>query len=177
VIQFLARASAIILFVALIGACAAPPPTPTPIPPPATQVPPTATRVASTNTPAPSVTASRATGAGDPARGAQVFGAPKIECNECHFPDRPYPGGEYAPNLGGIAARAERVIQQPDYKGKAKTAAEYIRESILEPNVYIVPGETAYVNKDGTSAMDQTFAQLLTPEQLQDLIAYLLTLK
>jgi hypothetical protein len=43
--------------------------------------------------------------------------------------------------------------------------------------VYIVPGETAYVNKDGTSAMDQTFAQLLTPEQLQDLIAYLLTLK
>jgi cytochrome c2 len=144
------------------------PPTPTPVPPTPTLVPPTATA-----THAPTVTPSTL---GNAANGAKLFSQPKIECDSCHDVTQPFPGGEYAPNLGNIATEAERVIKSPDYTGQAKTVAEYLRESILTPNVYIVPGDN-YREKDGKSAMEQRFAEILTPQQVEDLIAYLLTLK
>ena len=78
--------------------------------------------------------------------------------------------------MANIAIVAESVLKSPDYKGKAKTVAEYFRESILAPNVFIVPGDD-YREKDGTSGMTQDFAKTLTPQQVEDLIAYLLTLK
>jgi hypothetical protein len=37
-------------------------------------------------------------------------------------------------------ATAEQRIHAPNYTGKAKTAAEYIRESIVEPKAYVVEG-------------------------------------
>ncbi len=160
------------------------PPTSTPVPPTATQVSPTATRVPPTNTPAPTVAAS-ATSApaaqlkGDAANGAKVFVTSPIECNACHYPDRnsPGPGEDTAPNLGNIAVKAEQVLKSPAYTGKAKTVADYLRESILSPNIFIVPGNDNYREKDGSSAMDQTFAKTLTPQQVEDLIVYMLTLK
>ena len=194
-----------IAFAVLLVGCAAPPtptpvptpvpptatsaPTPTPIPPTATPgptatpVPPTATPVPPTATPTRVVTATLALSlapqpgiTGDAANGKKTFSQLKIECDSCHDVSKPFPGGEYAPNLSNIAMEAERVIKLPNYTGKAKTAAEYIRESILTPNVYLVPGDN-YRDKDGTSAMEQRFATILTAQQLEDLVAYLLTLK
>lgn len=186
----------IVIAVVLIGC--APPPTPTPVPtatpvpptttivptksptvaptntlfpPTATPVPPTATRVPPTNTPALSSSLK-----GDAANGAKLFSTIGIECNSCHYVDRSGPGGEAAPHLGDIVVEAERIVKLADYKGSAKTAAEYIRESIINPNIYLVPGDK-YRNKDNTSAMDQYFGQQLTPQQIEDLVAYLLTLK
>lgn len=88
---------------------------------------------------------------------------------------RAFPGGFIAPNLGNISTEAKRIIALPTYKGRAKTAAEYIRESVLTPNVYIVPGEN-YLKKLRQSAMEQTFAARMLPQDLNDIIAYLLTL-
>src|SRR5207248_887239 len=82
--------------------------------------------------------------------------------------------GALGPNLGNIATEAARIVRRPDYHGRAKDAAGYIRESIVDPNAYIVPGP-AYRHADGQSVMPKTFGQTLTPAQLEDLVVFLLT--
>lgn len=47
--------------------------------------------------------------------------------------------------------------------------ATYIRLSILSPNAYVVPGFLA-------SLMPQSYGQVFTPEEINDLVAYVLTL-
>ena len=109
---------------------------------------------------------------GDAARGAKLYET--LPCASCHDISRPWPGGDIAPNLGNIATEAARIIRQPDYHGHALDAAGYIRESIVDPNAYIVSG-ASYRQADGQSVMPKTFAQSLSPEQLDDLVAFLLT--
>lgn len=97
-------------------------------------------------------------------------------CDSCHDVTQPGPAGFYAPNLGNISTEAIRIIQLPEYQGKATNAAEYIRESVLNPNVYLVPGEL-FLDAPGQSAMVQEFGETIPPTDLNDLIAYLLTLR
>ena len=66
------------------------------------------------------------------------------------------------------------MVRAREYRGKAKTAAEYIRESIVEPNAYIVPG-AAYRAADGQSVMPKDFGSTLSGAQIDDIVAYLLT--
>ncbi len=111
---------------------------------------------------------------GDPARGKQLFAT--LPCNSCHDVTKPWPGGDICPNLGNIATEAARIVKSPDYHGKATDAAGYIRESIMNPNAYIVPG-SQYRTPTGESVMPKNFAQTLKPDQIDDLVAYLMTLK
>ena len=115
---------------------------------------------------------SESAGLGNAARGARLFAS--LPCHLCHDVTRPLPGGAFCPNLGNIATEAERIIHQPDYHGAATTAAAYIRESILDPNAYIVPGP-AYRDANGRSLMPADFGERLTPAELDDLVAFLLT--
>jgi len=129
-------------------------------------------------TPVPSATALPSNtpypiGAGNAARGKALFHI--YTCDSCHDVTHAFPGGYNAPNLGNIRVEAARILALPAYTGAAKTPAQYIRESILTPNVYIVPGPN-YQVKPGQSAMVQDFAKRLSPQDLNDLIAYLLTL-
>ncbi len=110
--------------------------------------------------------------AGDPQRGAQLF--PTLPCTSCHDITHPFPGGLICPNLGNISTEAALIVKSPDYHGKATDAAGYIRESIMNPNAYIVPG-AQYRQADGQSVMPKNFAQVLTPQQIDDLVAYLMT--
>jgi nitric oxide reductase subunit C len=110
--------------------------------------------------------------AGDPARGAGVFA--RLPCTSCHDITRPSPGGEICPNLGSIATQAARTVRSPEYHGKAKDAAGYIRESIVDPNAYIVPGAN-YRTADGQSVMPKALAATMSPSELDDLVAFLLT--
>jgi nitric oxide reductase subunit C len=109
---------------------------------------------------------------GDAARGARLFET--LPCASCHDVSQPWPGGPVCPNLGNIATEAARIIRQPDYRGRARDAAGYIRESIVEPNAHIVPGPS-YRQTDGQSVMPKDFGQTLTAAQLEDLVAFLLT--
>jgi nitric oxide reductase subunit C len=109
---------------------------------------------------------------GDATRGAKLYDS--LPCASCHDISRPSPGGDICPNLGNIASEAARIVRQRDYHGRAKDAAGYIRESIVDPNAYIVPGP-AYRQVDGQSVMPKNFAQTLTPAQLDDLVAFLQT--
>ncbi|MHC8294108.1 c-type cytochrome [Pseudomonas sp. LB3P58] len=90
-------------------------------------------------------------------------------CSACHSIA---PGVNLAgPSLAGLANRAKQVIASPDYKGKAKDAESFIRESIVTPSAYLHPGEMFSAN--GMSFMPDTFAKSLTPEQIDQLVAYL----
>ena len=82
-------------------------------------------------------------------------------CNTCHSlrANQVLVG----PSLAGVATRAEKRVPGifPD---------DYLRQSILEPDSYIVsPFEVG--------VMPKNYASELKPEQLQYLVAYLMTLK
>jgi nitric oxide reductase subunit C len=79
------------------------------------------------------------------------------------------------PSLAGIAARAQATLESPDYTGAATVAEGYLRESIVQPSAHVVPGER--FSAGGRSFMPDNFEQLLRPEQVAQLVAYLLTLR
>jgi nitric oxide reductase subunit C len=109
---------------------------------------------------------------GDAGRGAQLFA--RLPCASCHDLTKPWPGGEICPNLGNIATEAARIVRRRDYRGKAKDAAGYIRESIIDPNAYIVPGPN-YRTAEGQSVMPKDFGRTLTASEVDDLVAFLMT--
>ncbi len=113
-------------------------------------------------------------GTGNAANGATLF--KQLPCTACHDVTQPFPGGDICPNLGNIATEAARIVQSPDYHGKATDAAGYIRESIVDPNAYIVPGDI-YRAANSQSVMPKDFGKTLTASQIDDLVAYLITLK
>lgn len=94
---------------------------------------------------------------GDATHGQELFES--LGCSGCHVAGAP----AAAPAIDGIASRAgERV--------DGYTAEQYIRESILKPEAYVVEGY------DPLMATLQ-FGDKLTPQDLADIIAYLMTLK
>ncbi|MDH3942751.1 MAG: c-type cytochrome [Anaerolineae bacterium] len=95
-------------------------------------------------------------------RGRAVFVSLEVGCNACHAISNVSTGIAQAPALDGIASRAGSRIP-------GLSAEEYIRESILEPLAFQVEGFDPI--------MPEIFADLLTPEQLEDLIAFLLSLE
>jgi nitric oxide reductase subunit C len=114
------------------------------------------------------------TGNDDPiARGQAYFNTVTPPCNACHSiaPNVNLAG----PSLAGLVARAEKVLGSGDYKGQATDVASYIKESIERPNAYIVPGQMYSAN--GQSFMPNTYAETLTPEQIDSIAAFLASLK
>ncbi len=114
-----------------------------------------------------SVDKSSKLGQGDPEVGKELFnktqqltGAPT--CSTCHVIN---PGEEeiVAPNLSGIALRAEQRV--PD-----QSAEEYLYASIVDPYAYVINGYQ-------DSIMVRNYSDLLTEQQLADLVAYLMTLE
>ncbi len=128
-------------------------------PSPAGDTPPGAAPVVSTNDPI--------------ALGESLFRSVTPACTACHSTA---PGVNLAgPTLAGIATRAQQTLAAPDYKGKAKTIEEFIRESIVEPSAYLHPG--AMYSANGTSFMPTTYTKDLKPEQIDQLVAYLASFK
>jgi nitric oxide reductase subunit C len=78
------------------------------------------------------------------------------------------------PSLAGLVTRTNALLGSPDYKGAAKTPEEYIRESIINPNDYLVPGQTFSV---GGQSIMPPLASVLKPEEIDQLVAYLATFK
>jgi len=109
---------------------------------------------------------------GNASRGAQLFA--RLPCASCHTLTKPWPGGDICPNLGNIASEAARIVRSPEYHGKARDVGGYIRESILDPNAYIVPGVN-YRMENGQSVMPKDFARTLSASEVDDLVAFLLT--
>jgi nitric oxide reductase subunit C len=107
------------------------------------------------------------------ALGERLFHTVTPACATCHSVAQGVT--MVGPSLAGVSARAATVIASPDYKGQAKDAAAYIRESIVEPSAYVVPGPSFSAN--GVSFMPNTYGQSLKAEQVDQLVAYLASLK
>lgn len=103
--------------------------------------------------------------AGDAERGQEIFqsGADNAPaCAVCHLIEKVPGRFGVGPNLKGVATRAAERVE-------GVSAEEYLYDSIVDPGSYVVDGFT--------NAMFPKFADVLTDEQLDDVVAYLLTLE
>lgn len=107
-------------------------------------------------------------GAGDPVAGellytGQTMPSPDLPtCISCH-PVQPGEAGNIGNNLSNIGNRAAVTVPE-------QTAEDYLRTSIVEPDVYLAGGFQEGIHYRG-------YQQALTQQQINDLVAYMLTLK
>lgn len=91
-------------------------------------------------------------------------------CGICHQLDAAGTAGMFGPTHNGFAQTAEQRLRDPLYAGTARTAREYVRESILNPESYLVGGYElsshhmpAYVNLSDTDL--EALVQLLLQQK------------
>ncbi len=102
--------------------------------------------------------------AGDPQAGRRLYneaGVVNVGCKLCHALEEGVV--LVGPSFAGVATRASGRVA-------GLTAEAYLRQSILEPDAYIVEGFP-------TGQMPSNYGELLTEGQIEDLLAFLLTLK
>ncbi|MGY0559856.1 MULTISPECIES: c-type cytochrome [unclassified Luteimonas] len=105
--------------------------------------------------------------------GENLFGTAVPVCTACHSLQ---PGVQLAgPSMAGMAERAAQTLASPDYSGSATDVEGYIRESIVAPSAHLVPG--AMFSAEGTSFMPNTYPDTLTEEQIEQLVAFLGSMK
>lgn len=158
------------------------PPTATPVPPTATatiaptEIPTEPPTAAPTEVPTieatPEAVADAGAGevTGDPVNGQVVFTTMyntangTWSCAMCHSvtPDEARLIG---PGQWNISIHAETRVE-------GQSAYDYIYESIVDPNAFIAPGDPPYP----ADLMPQNWDEVLTPEELDDVIAYLYSL-
>ncbi len=97
-------------------------------------------------------------------------------CKGCHMIAGTSAAGTVGPDLTHIGTMASERMADPDYAGEATTVEEYIRESILEPNVYLVLDKPTYA-ANGQSIMPAAIGAGLSPAELDQLVAYLASLE
>jgi mono/diheme cytochrome c family protein len=127
---------------------------------------------------APAVSAGEAVGTditvelpeGDAEAGAALSQESIVGCAACHELSAVGPAWAAGGGQPGVGARAEERIQAEDYTGEAATAREYLVESIVRTNTYIVDGYEANI-------MPGDYGQRLTSQQVADLIAYMQSLR
>ncbi len=83
------------------------------------------------------------------------------------IPGIPDATGTIGPSLAGIGSRAQ---ERAEATGRGITAEQYLRESIQDPNAYVVPGFPA------PSPMP-SYAGQFGSQDLNDIVAFLMTLK
>ncbi|MEX2431248.1 MAG: cytochrome c [Dehalococcoidia bacterium] len=103
-------------------------------------------------------------GAGDATEGEAIFtgqaGGVTPGCPTCHSVGQ---GDIVGPDLEGVATRAQG--REP-----GTSAEEYMRQSIVDPDAFVVPGFPQGV-------MPPVYGDQLDEEQLNNLVAYLMSLE
>lgn len=106
---------------------------------------------------------------GDATRGRQLFLAEQPflspdapPCTACHNLN-PEQGDGIGNNLAGLGLKAETRVP-------GQSAADYLRTSLVNPDVYLVEGYQEGI-------MYRGYAEVLTPQEIEDLVAFMLTLK
>ena len=106
---------------------------------------------------------------GDP---AVLAAFQKGACGSCHGIDGiPNAVGVVAPSLSNLSMAAEEHLKSDAYTGAATTVEEYIRESILDPNLFIAP--TCPTGACAPNVMPAALADTLTEDELNSIVTYL----
>jgi nitric oxide reductase subunit C len=113
-------------------------------------------------------------GGADPARGEALFKQSTIGtasapgCSTCHS----LQAGQtlVGPSQADVATRADNILKSGKYTGTAKTVEDFLRESIVNPDAYVEEGFQPGV-------MYPNFGKELSEQEINDLVAYLATLK
>jgi cytochrome c553 len=112
---------------------------------------------------------SSGSGAGDVANGKKLYNSATLGtnsspgCVSCHNYDASKGKNDKAPYTAGTAVRSEARVA-------GMSGADYIKESILKPDAYVVEGFKA-------GDMYKNWAKELNDQQIADLVAYLVTEK
>lgn len=96
--------------------------------------------------------------------------ATTLGCTACHILAPTGPAWKATAEQPGIGERAAARIADPGYTGQAKSPEQYLFESVVASNAYVVSGFNEGV-------MPATYSSQLSEQNLADLIAYMLTLK
>jgi hypothetical protein len=119
---------------------------------------------APTSTPWPEIDLDIELPVGDPELGRKR--ASKYACYGCHVKNQKGPSFEAEEGLPRIVERGDVRIADPAYAGRASTNQEYILESILLPEIYIVSG-------DWEEQMEKYLRNRITEQELADILAWL----
>ena len=112
---------------------------------------------------------------GDAAKGAEVYGSKKlgncVACHEITSQDVAFPGN-VGPQLDGVADRWNEAELRGILVNSKMTFEGTVMPAYYKVDGFIRPGK-AYTGK----AADDSFGPLLSAEQIEDVIAFLMTLK
>ncbi|MGH2618945.1 MAG: c-type cytochrome [Anaerolineales bacterium] len=106
---------------------------------------------------------------GDPEAG-HLLAAGTLACAACHILSANGPAWAATEEQPGVGERAALRVGQDDYQGEATSAEEYLIESVIRTNAYVVPG---YAD----NLMPSNFGERITLQNMADLLAYMLTFR
>ena len=103
---------------------------------------------------------------------AEVLAAfEKGTCGTCHsIPGVPNAKGVIGPDLSD-AAMAQEHLNGGSYTGSAKTTEEYIRESILKPDIFVSPSCPTGACPSGV--MPASMSDILNDDEINAIVSYL----
>ncbi|WP_322506994.1 c-type cytochrome, partial [Anaerolinea sp.] len=94
-------------------------------------------------------------------------------CGACHvIPGVEGAGGTIGPDLTGIAQTAQGHLEKGNYKGKAKSVAEFLAESIRQPDVFVAPDCNGSPCQKGL--MPASLSNLYNEEEIQAMVQFLM---
>jgi cytochrome c len=106
---------------------------------------------------------------GDAGRGKTLTEGP-LGCVGCHILSATGPAWMPSGDTPGIGARAETRFTESDYTGHATSAEQYLLESIVTPNAFVVSGFEPNI-------MPENYGERLTVQDAADIIAYLQSIR
>ncbi|NOT05233.1 MAG: nitrite reductase, copper-containing [Anaerolineales bacterium] len=110
--------------------------------------------------------------AADPHQAAVFAAFEKGACATCHtIPGIPNAKGVVGPNLGDIVFSAQDYLGSGEYTGSAKTAEEYIHESIIQPEAFLAA--TCPTGPCTAGVMPATLSQTLNTDEIDSIVQYL----
>ncbi len=96
----------------------------------------------------------------------------KGACGTCHtIPGVPNAKGVLGPELGNIRSMAREHYSDSAYTGSAKSAEEFIRESVVNPDAYI--SNACPTGPCPSGVMPASFSKTLNEEEIGAIVSYL----